>query len=267
MKQPKYKPVIKTTEQPCLEEMTISPHPKYAAYTEYGWKCHSMGSLPDSAGNYASHQITEDEINTCDTSRLVHDLKADPDNPLVKAGPGQLVLSVKCNSDRPSDIFTKPEFRAFVKKADEQDVCWIYFAMPGSGILQMFLAVNGSGKIKEITKDSIELTFSPMDLYLFFPKQVKRYYGLCKLAGISLGAANAHLKALIEPFVPMIEVVPRSLKKALQPQLPIDARQMVNPLYTPGKSVVSTGEILTWTYMSSDPSLPASLGSSARTAT
>jgi len=244
MKRPKNKPVIETTEQPCHEEMTISLRPKYSHYPKFEWDCDFMGNLSVPLENYAFHQITEDEINTCDTSRLIHDLKADPDNPLVKAGPGQLLLSVKGNLDHPSDVFTKPEFPAFAKKADQQHVCWIFFASPGSIILYFLLAASGSGKIKEITKNSIELTCSVSDLYVFFLTQLERYYSLCKLIGISLEAANAHLKALIEPLFSMIQVVPRSSKKVRQPQWLIDAYQRVNPRYIPGKSVVSTGEML-----------------------
>ncbi len=244
MKQPKSKPAIKTTERPSHEEMTISPHPKYAHYTKFEWDCDFTGNLSNPP-NCAFHEITEHEIDTCDTSRLIQYLKADPDNLLVKVGPGELVLSVKCNPDHPSDVLTKPEFRAFVKKAEQQGVCWIYFAKPGSGILNKFLAAGGSGQIKEITKNSIEITCSAQDLYVFFINQFRRFYSLCNMAGISLGAANAHLKALIEPLFPMIQVVPLSSTKVPEPpQWLIDAYRRVNPRYVPGKSMVRSGEMI-----------------------
>lgn len=251
MKRPKSKTPIVTADLPIDEEMAISAHPKYGHYRKYEWTGDFLGNVSGPPVNHAFHEITEDEINTCDTSRLIDDLKADPDNPLVKAGPGQLVLSVRSDPDHPSNVLVKPEFRDFVKKADQQGVCWIYFVMPGASDLRIFLAAGGSGsKIEAITKDSIEITCLPADLFVFLHKQLKRYYSLCKLAGISLGSANAHLKALIEPQFPVIQLVPLSSRKMFEPpQSMIDAYRRVNPNYVPGKSVVKVGEMISEIFM------------------
>lgn len=210
MKPTKSNKPIQTKADENHVEMRITYRPGCGSVNQYIWTENLLlNNCIETSENYAITQITSAEIEACDPTRLIHDLSPVAENPFFNAGPGKVIFSIASEEENLSKFLLKPEFRNFMKNAKDEGICWIYFAKPGSVWLRIILAASGSGSQIVVTGNQIiRITIVPTDIYVFFATQFRKYYALCRLAGITLDIANAHLKALIEPLFPTFEVVP-----------------------------------------------------------
>lgn len=78
------------------------------------------GGVPTDIGktdfrkSIVSYEISRYEIENCLTDRLVHDLRVDPENPIIQAGPGSVIFMVSGFEDDPREIYEIPEFAAYM---------------------------------------------------------------------------------------------------------------------------------------------------------
>ncbi len=140
------------------------------------------------------YEISRHEIEHCVTGRLVHDLRADPDNPFIHAGPGRVIFQVCGYDDDPRELFEIPEFRAFLRKAGESNPCWVYYAVAESNWLQVVAFCTTPGPVARPVEGAHALCVSVPELAAFLDRQLDDYDKLCKLAEVRKKAAKAHLK-------------------------------------------------------------------------
>ena len=140
--------------------------------------------------------ITKEEVEACDTSRLLHDLRPELDNPFFKSGPGSVIFSVSGYDEDPRDLLLIPEFRNFAKKTQEKAPCWLYFAAPEGAWLRIILAASNSQSLIRDAKDgTIRIGLSTFEIAKFMDRQIKQYDSLCELLGIDPDVIDDHLWA------------------------------------------------------------------------
>lgn len=146
--------------------------------------------------------IAKEEIEACDSRRLLHHLRPDPANPLLKAGPGKVIFSVSDYDEDPREFLEIPEFRAFVSKVQQSSPCWLYFAKPGNGWLRTVLAACATG-FHSVVRDGQSLIEMPQDeITGFLQAQIKESAKLCTMGNVDPGTFKRHLHKAMEDICP-----------------------------------------------------------------
>ena len=157
-------------------------------------------SSMDWAGNDTCvfYPIAREEIEACDTKRLLHDLRPEADNPFLKAGPGKVIFSVSGYDEDPRELLTIPEVCSYFRKVQLKAPCWLYFAMPGCGWLNVILAMSTPG-CEAVEWDG---NISAAQLAKFMEPQIKEYVRLCKRLGTDRDVMNLHLYEAVNDSFP-----------------------------------------------------------------
>jgi hypothetical protein len=156
------------------------------------------------------HEIDRQEIEECDTRRLLHHLRPQVDNPLFRSGPGRVIFSVNGYDEDPRDLLQISEFRSFARKLQQSSPCWLYFAMPCNGWLRIILAastvdcrvvnINGKSRVA-VTKTQVAEFMEP---------QLKEYARLLELQGIASSGIDDHLYQTMQDSFPELLSSPMS---------------------------------------------------------
>ena len=150
------------------------------------------------------YTIAREEIEACDTARLLHDLRPEADNPLLKVGPGGVIFSVSGYDEDPRELLTIPEVCSYFREVQQKAPCWLYFAMPGCGWLHVILAMSTPG-CQTVEWDG---TISAAQLAKFMEPQIKEYGRLCKLLGTDRDVMDNHLYETLTDSFPGIAIPP-----------------------------------------------------------
>lgn len=147
--------------------------------------------------------IGREEIESCDTSRLIHDLRPELDNPLFKAGAGNVSFRVHGYDDDPRDLLQIPEFRAFCRKMHQEAVCWLYFAMPGNAWLRIMAA--GSSDCQIVVENGVSrVAITKGQVADFIQPQINEYLRLRKLTGAGGDDIDEHVCEMMRESFPEI---------------------------------------------------------------
>ncbi len=149
-----------------------------------------------------TYQISRFEIENGMTERIVHDLRVEPDNPLIRCGMDRVIFSVEGYDDDPRELFMIPEFRNYIVKVQKDQPAWIYFAALDSHWLKMIALclVNNATAVTDKQMQRSKLSFSGKDLFEFIDGQVDPFFNLCAMAGVSPENARKRFQAVCESF-------------------------------------------------------------------
>lgn len=151
--------------------------------------------------------VFKEEVEAGDIGRLVHDLRPEADNPIFTSGIGNTYFGVHGYDEDPRDLLLIPEFRAFVRKVERSEPCWLYYAAPESAWLRIILAASSpTCVISGHGGDSIRFGLSNGEIARFLERQIRQYDELCKQAGIDPDEAEAHLNESIMHSFPQFPV-------------------------------------------------------------
>ena len=125
------------------KKKTQTPRPFSAYLAADGTRLTPIEDSTDFSDGVCIYVITKEEIEACDTARLIHDLRPHPNNPLFNAGPGRLTFCVIGYEEGPRDPLLIPAFRTFIRKAEQASPCWVYFAAPDTAWIRTVLAASG----------------------------------------------------------------------------------------------------------------------------
>ncbi len=155
----------------------------------------------DFQGATIQYEISHHEIENRLTSRLAHDLRVDPKNPLVIAGPGSIVFSVNGYDDDQRELYQIPKFVRFIRRVNKAAPCWLYFAVPESNWLQVVAcSVLRSSRVHRSRSDKKILGFSTAELAHFLDSQVENFYQLSTVANVDKRKAEEHLQSVLGIF-------------------------------------------------------------------
>lgn len=144
--------------------------------------------------------IAREEIEACDTTRLLHDLRPEPDNPFVKAGPGTVIFSVSGYDEDPRGLLTIPEVRYYFSKVQQKAPCWLYFAMLGHGWPRTVL-VACTNNFSYVHGQS-HMDMPQDEIMRFFQPQIKECIRLCKMMNVDPDIIEEHLQGAMEDITP-----------------------------------------------------------------
>ena len=158
-------------------------------------------SKTDFRKSIIGYEISRFEIENCLTDRLLHDLRIDTTNPLIDAGPGSVVFMVSGYDDDPREIYLIPEVVTYMRKANESNPCWIYFAAPESGwALNAAYCVLKSSHVSAVNPGHRTLAFLSYEIADFIEAQIDDFYQLCAIARIRRRKLDGHLKLVFRCF-------------------------------------------------------------------
>ena len=170
-------------------------------------KYHSAGGIPstvttaDLKDSVVMYEISRYEIENGLTDRLVHDLRVDPENPLVQAGIGSVIFMMQDYDDDPREIYEIPEFASYIRKANESTPCWMYYAAPESLWLQtVAFCVLKSAHVSGSRPGFRTLAFSPYEAAGFLDSQLDDCCELSIIAKVSEKKSREHLKLVFAGF-------------------------------------------------------------------
>lgn len=147
------------------------------------------------------YEISRHEIENRLTSRLAHDLRVHPKNPLIQAGPGSIVFSVSGYDDDERELYQIPKFVRFIRKVNKAAPCWLYFAVPESNWLQVTASsILESSRIHGCRSGKNILGFSTAELAHFLDSQIDNFYQLCTIANADERKVEEHLHATLGIF-------------------------------------------------------------------
>jgi hypothetical protein len=134
--------------------------------------------------------------------RLVYDLRAEAGNPFINAGPGQIVFWVSGYDEDPQEIIQIPDFQKFIRKVNEANPCWIYFADPESYWPQIvaFCTASNAQAVSRAGQAHCTLSISVPDVVRFLERQLDHYEKLCSLANIADAEVRKKLKESFRSF-------------------------------------------------------------------
>jgi len=147
-----------------------------------------------------TYQISRFEIEKCITRRIVHDLRVEPNNPLVWSGMDSVLFSVHGYDRDRRELFMIPEFRKYIAKVHEQNPGWIYFANLETDwlkIIAMCLVKNASAVTKRKESD---IVFLGSDVADFIAGQLAPFFTLCEISGVLREDAEKRVRAVCESF-------------------------------------------------------------------
>jgi hypothetical protein len=147
------------------------------------------------------YEITKEEVEACDTKRLLHDLRPEVGNPLLASGPGSVIFSVSGYDEDPRDLWRIAEFRAFVRKVQESSPCWLYFAMPLGGWLNI-IALASTDESQEVRMNGNLQVLTIAQIAEFIRPQLKEYSRLMEQRGIGRDDNDSHLCASMQVSFP-----------------------------------------------------------------
>jgi hypothetical protein len=148
------------------------------------------------------YEIDRQEIEECDTRRLLHDLRPEVDNPLFRSGPGSVIFSVNGYDEDPRGLLQIPEFRAFVRKVQQSSPCWLYFAMPGAGWLRIILAARAVDCQVIECNGKLCIAVTKTQVVEFMEPQLKEYERLLELQGITSSGIDDHIYQTMQHSFP-----------------------------------------------------------------
>ena len=147
------------------------------------------------------YEISRYEIENGVTDRLVHDMRVDPENPLIQAGIGSVIFMTPSYDDDSREIYEIPEFVAFIRKANEAAPCWMYFAAPESLWLQtVVFCISKSAYVSGSRPGYRTLAFSPYEAAAFLDSQLDNCCELSIIAKVSEKKSKKHLKLVFGGF-------------------------------------------------------------------
>lgn len=157
---------------------------------------------------YFVYTMTKEEIEACDISCLVHHLRPDLHNPLFAVGPGRVIFLIEGYGDTRGFLMTS-EFRAFVLKAEQEGVCWLYFAAPaGSQLRTIMVTRNGTATLKrKFGSQQLIIQLDMGEVHQFLNRQMRNFRRFCKMAKTDREEADLHLQAVIEDSFPNLPLI------------------------------------------------------------
>jgi len=147
-----------------------------------------------------TYQISRFEIEKCITRRIVHDLRVEPNNPLVWSGMDSVLFSVHGYDRDRRELFMIPSFRKYIAKVHEHNPGWIYYANLESHwlkIIAMCLFQNATAVTKRKKSDMV---FLGTDVADFIAAQLAPFYTLCEISGVRREDADDRVRAVCESF-------------------------------------------------------------------
>ncbi len=161
-------------------------------------------SSKDWAGNDTCifYPIAREEIEACDTTRLLHDLRTEIGNPLFKAGPGSVFFSVNGYGEDPRDLLQIPEFRSFARKLQQSSICWLYFAMPGNSWLRIILVASTADCPLVAEGGKLRIAIANAQVAEFMEHQLREYAGLLEQRGMKWNGSDYHVKESMNDSFP-----------------------------------------------------------------
>jgi len=172
-------------------------------------KTHTVisGGVPTDIGktdfrkSIVSYEISRYEIENCLTDRLVHDLRVDPENPIIQAGPGSVVFMVTGYDSDTRELYDNPQFVAYIRKANESTPCWIYYAAQESYWLQTVVyCISKTAYVSGSRPGYRTLAFSPYEAAGFIDRQLDDCCELSIIAKVSEKKSRKHLKHVFGCF-------------------------------------------------------------------
>ncbi|MEI6492493.1 MAG: hypothetical protein WCO94_08085 [Verrucomicrobiota bacterium] len=170
-------------------------------------KYHSAGGLlptitaADMKNSVVMYEISRYEIENGLTERLVHDLRVDPENPLIQAGIGSVIFMVTGYDIDSRELYDIPEFVAYIRKANEATPCWIYYAAPESYWLQtVVFCISKSAYVSGSRPGFRTLAFSPYEAAGFLDRQLDDCLELSIIGNVTEKKSREHLKLVFAGF-------------------------------------------------------------------
>lgn len=161
------------------------------------------GELEESLKNCVRYIISKTDVESCDVTNLIHDLRPSLDNPLFAAGPGKIIFEINGYGINPRHLALVPEVRGFLQKAEEYHPCWLYFAWPYSDWPNLVaLACSEQLTIRNSDYRTLQFGVDRDTLGAFLRSQVEslEYHSIA--IGISAESVATHLDALFERWFP-----------------------------------------------------------------
>ena len=149
-----------------------------------------------------TYQISRLEIEKCITRRIVHDLRAEPKNPLVTSGMDSVLFSVEGYDDDPRELFMISEFRRYIKKVHEYHPAWIYYASLGSKWLPTvaLCLLKNATVVTDTRLGKNRIAFPGQELSDFMRAQLDPFFALCEMAGVPPEDAEKRVRDVCESF-------------------------------------------------------------------
>ena len=147
-----------------------------------------------------TYQISRFEIEKCIPRRIVHDLRVEPNNPLVSSGMDSVRFLVHGYDADRRELFMIPAFRKYIAKVHEQNPGWIYFANLESHwlkIIAMCLLKNATSVTKRKKSD---MFFLGSDVADFVAGQLAPFFTLCEISGVRREDADDRIRAVCASF-------------------------------------------------------------------
>jgi len=147
-----------------------------------------------------TYQISRAEIEKCITRRIVHDLRAEPNNPLVSSGMDSVLFSVDGYDRDRRELFEIPAFRKYIAKVHEHNPGWFYYVNLQSHwlkIIAMCLFRNATAVTKRTKSD---MFFLGSDVADFIAGQLAPFFTLCEISGVLREDADDRIRAVCESF-------------------------------------------------------------------
>lgn len=156
----------------------------------------------DFRNSIVNYEISRFEIENCLSERLVHDMRIDPENPLIHAGPGNVIFMVSGYDENDTrELYEMPEFQKFIQQSNTTAPCWMYYAAPESLWLQIVAYCTlKSSRVSGSQPGSRTLVFSPYEAAGFIDQQLDDCCELSILAGVSEKKSRKHLKSVFRGF-------------------------------------------------------------------
>ena len=88
----------------------------------------------------AVYVIEREEIERCNTARLIQDLVLNLSGPIAQKGMGKIRFCVDGYNNDSRELFEIPKVRRFLEKADNEGICWLYYTQLECNWLSVVLA-------------------------------------------------------------------------------------------------------------------------------
>ena len=137
------------------------------------------------------YQIAKEEIEAGYVDRLAHDLRIAHDNPMALGGPGKVIFMAGGYDRDRRELWEIPEFVRFVRKAEKEKLCWLYFAHTDSYWMNVILAAAGRAGLA-VTREGHQNLIPVYEEIIqgTFDRQAEDFHKLCRIAGLGNKAAS-----------------------------------------------------------------------------
>ena len=147
-----------------------------------------------------TYQISRLEIEKCITRRIVHDLRAEPGNPLIWSGMDTVIFCVHGYDRDRRELFMIPSFRKYIAKVHEQNPGWIYYANLDSHWLKIIAMCLFQTATAVTKKKKSDMFFLATDVADFIAGQLAPFFTLCEISGVRREDADDRIRAVCESF-------------------------------------------------------------------